>query len=43
MRERVAVYGGAFEAGTVGRGFRVAATLPLGAPSSTAAATGAPS
>lgn len=43
MRERVAVFGGAFEAGPVGRGFRVAATLPHGAPSSTAAATGAPS
>jgi signal transduction histidine kinase len=33
MRERVGVYGGAFEAGPrTGGGFRVAATLPYGAP-----------
>jgi signal transduction histidine kinase len=39
MRERVAVFGGTFEASPVGRGFRVAVTLPLGAASS-AAVTG---
>jgi signal transduction histidine kinase len=31
MRERVAVFGGAFEAGAAGRGFRVVARLPLAA------------
>jgi signal transduction histidine kinase len=30
MRERVAVFGGEFSAAPAGRGFRVAARLPLG-------------
>ena len=40
MRERVAVFDGTFAAGRVGRGFRVAATFPLGAASSAGAMTG---
>jgi signal transduction histidine kinase len=40
MRERVAVFGGEFEAGPVARGFRVVARLPIGRAAAPSAAPG---
>jgi signal transduction histidine kinase len=41
MRERVAVFGGRFEAGSVPGGFRVSASLPTGAAIAAVAPVGA--